>query len=157
MAMGRGSSLRVAALALGACLVLVLLGCDREAGRTRARLLAEGFLSGVAGGQPDYGWSLLHPDIRRDAFNGDYESFRVLVEAADWSDFRWEVVDVVADDPSLHLLTLRLPGGPESVPEFLQDHHGWSIIALGSNPPLAVMSVRLGVPVGPSGVWAAGG
>jgi hypothetical protein len=150
--------MRIAAVVLALCSALVLIsGCADEAGRERARLFAEEFLSDVRGGQPDYGWSLLHPDIQRDAFNGDYESFRILVEAADWSEFRWDVVDVLADDSSLHFLTLRLPGGAESVPEFLQDHRGWSIIALGSNPTLAVMSVRLGVPVGPSGVWAAGG
>lgn len=134
-----------------------MLGCDREAGRNRARLLAEGFLSGVAGGEPDYGWSFLHAESQRSAFNGDFEAYRALVEAADWSDFRWEVIDVLADDSSLHFLTLRLPGGAQSVPAFLQDHNGWSIIALDPHPTRAVMSVRLGVPVGPSGVWAAGG
>lgn len=157
MVMGRGRSPRIAALVLGACLVLVLLGCDREAGRTRARLLAEGFLSGVAGQQPDYGWSFLHPESQHSAFGGDYEAYRALVEPADWSEFRWEIIDVLADDPSLHFLTLSIPGGAESVPAFLQDHDGWSIVLPGSDPTLAVMSVRLGVPVGASGVWAGGG
>jgi hypothetical protein len=158
MAMGGGSPLRVSALVPAICLIVVFgSGCADEAGRERARLFAVEFLSDVSGGRPDYGWSLLHPDIRRDAFNGDYESYSIVVEAAEWSTFRWEVVDVVADDPSLHFVTLRLPAGAESVPAFLQDHRGWSIIALGSDPTLAVMSVRLGVPVGPSGVWAAGG
>jgi hypothetical protein len=149
--------LRIAALVLAILSVLAVVGCDREAGRNRARLLAEGFLSGISGGQPDYGWSFLHPESQRFAFDGDYETYRSLVEDADWTAFEWEVIDVLADDSSLHFLTLSLPGGEESVPAFLRDHHGWSIIALDRDPTRAVIRVRLGVPLGPSGVWAAGG
>jgi hypothetical protein len=156
MAMSRGSALRIAALVLAVCSSLLFAsGC--AGGRERALQLADEFLGEVSSGQPDYGWSLLHPAIQRGAFNGDYESYRIVVEAADLSTFRWEIVDVVADDPSLHFLTLSVPGGADSIPAFLQDHHGWSIVSPGSDPTLAVMSVRLGVPVGPSGVWAGGG
>jgi hypothetical protein len=148
--------LRIAALVLAVCSSVVFAsGC--AGGRERALQLADEFLRDVSSDQPDYGWSLLHPDIQRDAFNGNYESYRIVVEAADLSAFGWEIVDVVADDPSLHFLTLSVPGGADSIPAFLQDHRGWSIVSPGSDPTLAVMSVRLGVPVGASGVWAGGG
>jgi hypothetical protein len=82
MAMSRGSALRIAALVVAVCSSLVFAsGC--AGGRERALQFADEFLRDVSSGQPDYGWSLLHPDIQRDAFNGDYEDYRALVEEAD--------------------------------------------------------------------------
>jgi hypothetical protein len=114
--------------------------------------MAEQYLAAVAGAADDRGWSLLHPDARRDMFDGNGERYINLALASDWSTFEWSVESVVADDPSLFLIRLRT-----SPPGFLVQPGDGNLRILAPNDNgSAIMAIRLDG-LGGSGVWPSGG
>lgn len=131
---------------------LLVLGCAVRIDRTgEATQLAERYLAAVGGGTKDRGWSLLHPDARRDMFGDSVDRYLNAVAASDWTDFRFSVESAVADDPSLYMIEVRT-----DPPTFLVQPWGRNLWILGAEPGgLAHMSVRF-EPFA-SGVWPGGG
>jgi hypothetical protein len=156
---------------LGLCLGVAVLGasCNRDEFRNRAQeaenarraqAMVDAYFRAASEGSSDLGWSLLHPDSRRAAFGDDYARYEALVRAADWSRFRWSVLDVIADDPTLYLVEVRIPGGPAVMPRFLVDQDAWrpALIAIPSaDAELVTIPVRMEWPFGPVGIYAAFG
>jgi hypothetical protein len=142
---------------LCAAIVLSSACSDRQTGIDHARAIASGYLTAVSRDQPDHGWSLLHPIIQAEVFDEHFASYAAAVEAEDRSGFRWEIIEVVPDDPSLHIVTVRVQGGAASIPSILREHNGWSILSELPGSDTAQMSIRLNQPQGVSGVWAFGG
>jgi hypothetical protein len=131
---------------------LLIAGCAERPERTReATELAEQYLFAVAGGADDRGWSLLHPDARRDMFGGSMERYINSVLASDWTTFKFSVESVVPDDPSLYLVQLRT-----SPPGFLVQpgDHNLQILA-NAFDGAATMAIRLDTFA--RGVWPSGG
>ena len=131
---------------------LLFMGCTRHQDRTEeATALAERYLDAVAGAADDRGWSLLHPDARRDMFDDSEDRYLNAVAASDWTDFRFTIESVVADDPSLYLVQLRT-----DPPRFLVQPWGGNVWILGPEPDgLSMMAIRF-EPLA-SGVWPGGG
>jgi hypothetical protein len=80
-----------------------------------ARARADAYLLAVAGGSEDRGWSLLEASGRNEY--GSEDTYRRLMVAADWSDFRWELLYYAACDDGVCQFAVRLPHGRDSVPE----------------------------------------
>ncbi len=131
---------------------LLIAGCTPRRDRSEeARQLAEQYLAAAAGGADDRGWSLLHPDARRDMFGNGADRYLNAVAASDWTDFRFTIESVVADDPSLYLIQVRT-----DPPRFLVQPWGRNLWILGSGPDgIATMAIRL-EPFA-TGVWPGGG
>lgn len=127
-------------------------GCAERPERTaEATELAEQYLAAVSGAADDRGWSLLHPDARRDMFGGSVERYLNAVLASDWTNFQFSVESVVPDDPSLYLVQVRA-----TPPAFLvqaADHNRY--IMANAHDGLATMSIRLDTFA--RGVWPYGG
>jgi hypothetical protein len=69
-------------------LAFLIAGCAERPERTgEATELAEQYLAAVSGAADDRGWSLLHPDARRDMFGGSMERYLSGVLASDWTSF----------------------------------------------------------------------
>lgn len=131
---------------------LLIAGCAAKSDRTdEARLLAERYLAAVAGGTDDRGWSLLHPDARRDMFGDRVERYVDAVRASDWTDFRFRIDSVVPDDPSLYFVRLTT-----DATRFLVQPWGGNLWILADGQDgTATMAIRVETFV--SGVWPAGG
>lgn len=131
---------------------LLIAGCTPRQDRSKeATQLAEQYLAAVAGGADDRGWSLLHPDARRDMFGDSVDRYLNAVAASDWTNFRFTIESVVADDPSLYLIQVRT-----DPPRFLVQPWGRNLWILGSElDGVATMAVRF-EPLA-SGVWPGGG
>jgi hypothetical protein len=131
---------------------LLIVGCAIGPDRTaEATGLAEQYLAAVAGGADDRGWSLLHPDARRDMFGDSADRYVNAVAASDWTDVRFTIESVVADDPSLYLIQLRT-----DPPRFLAQPWGGNLWILGSEPDgSATMAIKF-EPFA-TGVWPGGG
>ncbi|HSW42863.1 MAG TPA: hypothetical protein VLM76_10170 [Patescibacteria group bacterium] len=140
-------------------LATVAIGCIANPERLeRARAAADGYLTSVSRGSGDRGWSLIAPEIRVVAFSAGQAAYLRQVEASDWSTFRYEITDVVLDDPTLALITVALPNGPASVPRVLRDAHGWAILGIRTGEQdEALLTVRLTVSGDVEGIWAGGG
>lgn len=130
----------------------LIAGCAEGPERTgEATELAEQYLAAVAGGADDRGWSLLHPDARRDMFGGSMERYLNGVLASDWKNFQFSVESVVPDDPSLYLIQLRA-----TPPGFLVQPADHNLYILADvHDGVATMSVRLDTFA--RGVWPYGG
>jgi hypothetical protein len=76
-------------------LSLLLVGCqsqgDTPERRAEAAEMVDEYLAQLSGGEPDYGWSLLHPASQ--AQWETYAQYAETVESADWSGFRFRVTD----------------------------------------------------------------
>jgi hypothetical protein len=133
-------------------------GQEAENGR-RAQAMVDTYFRAMSEGTSDLGWSLLHPNSRRDAFGDDYGRYEALVRAADWSRFRWSVLDVIADDPTLYLVDVRIPGGRAVIPEFLVAQDAWrpAVLSVPSDGEVITVPVRMEWPFGPVGIYAAFG
>jgi hypothetical protein len=165
------------ALPVWISLAFFAAGCNNDAFRNRAQeqengrhaqAMVDAYFRRLTAAAPDYGWSLLHPQARRDAFGDDYAAYEGLARAADWSRFRWSVEDVVADDPALYLVRVRVPGGRAVTPAFLVDHGGppFRLLLLPSkedaermpiDPDVATVAVRMEGFFGSTGIGAPAG
>lgn len=107
-------------LALSAIAVILVAGCvqppDNPDRRQQAVELADRYLRSLIGGEPDRGWSLLHPTAR-DEWDSEAAYVRAA-EGADWSRFDFTVLEAVScDDGIICPVALDLPNGRDSVPE----------------------------------------
>ena len=119
---------------------------------SEASELAAQYLTAVAGGSEDRGWSLLHPDARRDMFRDNVAYYLGLVRESDWESFRWAIESVAADDAGLYLVRLRT----FDPPAFLVEPAGANLRMISpSGNGTATMAVR--VAIGSTGIWPAGG
>jgi hypothetical protein len=116
----RRRATQVAQKILAGLLVLGVLACGSLTGVDRgtgAIDVVRQYFTAVTSGEPDYGWSLLHPHTRQE---WPYEEYERTVVAADWSRFRVTATAAIhcnVDDPCL--VCLEIPGGAASVPPFL--------------------------------------
>jgi uncharacterized protein YceK len=131
---------------------LLLAGCAEKTERTgEATALARQYLAAVAGGSDDRGWSLLHPDARRDMFGGSMERYVNGALASDWTDFDFRIDSVEPDDPGLYFVRLKI-----SPPGFLvQTGDGNLRILANAESGAATMAVRFDTFA--RGVWPSGG
>jgi hypothetical protein len=135
-----------------------LRGVEAENGR-RAQAMVDAYFRAMSEGSADLGWSLLHPKSRREAFGDDYGRYEALVRAADWSRFRWSVLGVIADDPTLYLVDVRTPGGRAVIPRFLveQEASRPAVLGVQADGDVITVPVRMDWPFGPIGIYAAFG
>lgn len=102
-------------LVLCAC-TLESTGSDTPLRRAAAADIANRYLAAVAGGEADYGWSML---FTQSQWQG-YEHYERVVSDADWSDFAVSVSEAgVCDDGWRCQVCLHVAGERDSVPEFL--------------------------------------
>jgi hypothetical protein len=103
----------------------------------------------------DRGWSLNHPEIRRDMFNDDRAAWIRAASTTDWDSFEWSIEEVVPDDPFLYFVYLDI-ADEHPAPDVLVKPHNLLTFLTGVDPrERPHLSVRLG-PNG-EGMWAAGG
>jgi hypothetical protein len=88
--------------------------------RPEARARAEAYLAAVVGGSEDRGWSLLEASGRNEF--GSEEAYRRLMDAADWSQFTWELRYNGVCDDGVCSFVLHLPNGRASAPEAAWSH-----------------------------------
>jgi hypothetical protein len=111
----------------------------------------------VATDEGDRRWGLIAHEDRAAAFGNDQAAYKVQFEGTDWSDYRWEIVDAVLDDPTLAFVSVRFANGTASLPLVLRNANGWSLIGQVSPPHEAIVQVRF-TPQGELvGIWAGGG
>lgn len=122
------------------------------------------YLHAVAGGQPDRGWSLLHPDSKR-AYDSR-EQYVELAAAANWERFTWRVAEADAaycEDGGVYCqVRLEIAGTP---PAFLLAAPNWKPSdqlrtitrdESGAKPGIAWMVVYSGTS-GSTGISTGGG
>lgn len=131
---------------------LLIVGCSVRPDRTsEATVLAEQYLTAVAGGSEDRGWSLIHPTARRDMFGDSAERYVNAVATSDWTDFGFRIESVVPDDPSLYIVHVRT-----QPPGFLVQPWGGNLrILTDAEKGMATMAIRF--ETFGSGVWPSGG
>jgi hypothetical protein len=155
--------LRIAIVLSLAIVGAVALGCDAVEDRgqrlDRADEAVNQFLASVrTDAEPDRGWALIAPEIRAEAFSDDRDGYLRLAAAANWSRFRYQVVDAVLDDQTTAFITIHVPGGAQSVPAFLRDSNGWGLVMIGDGDERrAQIGVRLTFDGRVEGIWAGGG
>ena len=159
--------MRSRAVALVLIVASLALACtSRDVRIGSARSMVDAYLTAVRAPEGDRGWSLIHSDIRREAFGDRQSTYVDALAGEDASRLEWRIVEIVPDDPSLHFVWLELPNGPESVPAVLRSFGDFQIVSIPDRallgapeggPTRAQMSVRLDVPLPSGGVWAAGG
>jgi hypothetical protein len=106
---------------LAFALVGILMGCapDNPGRRAEAVSLADRYLQAASGAEPDRGWSLLYRSAR-EAWRSE-EAYVAAFEAADWSDFEFDVLDAIyCDDGLICPVGLELANGLDSVPDVLR-------------------------------------
>lgn len=132
---------------------ILVAGCAEGTDRTsEATALAERYLAAVAGGSDDRGWSLLHPDARRDMFGDNAEQYVNAVVASDWTGFRFSVESVVPDDPSLYIVELST-----NPPGFLVQAWGGNLRIVGNAAPDGMSTMAIRFETFATGVWPYGG
>ena len=120
-------------IALTVATALVVTACsgppDNPARRADARELADACLHAVGGGQPDHGWSLLHPYSQED-WGGEAAWVEAAGEA-DWTRFAFTVLETrYCDDGVICPVDLEIPGGPASVPALVSSSDAGVIFGL---------------------------
>ena len=91
-------------------------GSDTPERRSTAAEIATRYLTAVAGGEADYGWSVL---FTQGHWQG-YEHYERVMSDADWSDFAVSASETLfCDDGWRCQVCLRVEGIRDSVPEFL--------------------------------------
>lgn len=132
-----------------------------EGGAVAAARITREYLSEVASGEAERGWSFLHPRTRSDMFGDDYGAYETLADETDWSGFRWSVGEAIPDDSNFFMVAISIRADRLGVPAFLMSHQGYSIVpqigAQGRAAPGAqeevYVYVRFGDPAG-VGIWA---
>lgn len=116
---GRTAAVALAAMLIPALIVVACqatpLGYERRMQDTYAFI--DAWEVALEGGRDDRGWSMLS-----DSAQGAYESkeqYVALASAADWSAFDLVPFNGHCDDLVWCSISLRIPGGVASVPEFL--------------------------------------
>ena len=125
---------------------------DRVGGSEQdAVALLTAWLAAAGGGADDRGYSLLYPVYREDIF-GSEESYVAAMSSVLPEDLGWEVVGVSLRDGEYHV-AVRIPNGPDQVPEILL---GWRLPAFpaGGDDPLDIgdVVVRISPAGGPAGI-----
>jgi hypothetical protein len=140
----------VAAIAVGCS-----LNPSRDPRDTTGIDLARDYLTAVRDDPSDRGWSLLHPDTRRDLFADDRSAYLRLVDASDLSGFEWQITDGVWESFDLYFAWVRVPTGASSIPRVLRDAGGWSLLHYDEGSGIGQVNV-LAPLAGPAGVTASG-
>jgi len=147
---------------------VIIVGCGLPASGdvTAARHLADEYLSALAGGVRDRGWSLILPDSRR-AY-ADLDQYLALASAADWTQFSWDLVeegDYCEDGGVYCVVRIQFDDAPDAIPSFLlsspesrQDDMFWTVrldddVSTAGNAEMVVYFT----PGGPSGILLGGG
>jgi len=88
-------------------------------------------------------------------FRDDESAYRRLVEASDFSRFRWHITHGVWEEFDLYFAYLRIPNGLESIPKFLRDVDGWALLAYDEGSGIGQVNALV-PPSGPRGVTVSG-
>jgi hypothetical protein len=120
-------------LALPVLAVILVAGClqppDNPDRRQQAVELADRYLHALVGGEPDRGWSLLHPTARDEW--GSEAAYVGAADGADWSQFDFSVREALyCDDGIICPVALDLPGGRESIPHAFRSPDGRDSIGI---------------------------
>ncbi len=118
--------------------------------------MTDRFLTAISGGEPDHGWSLVHPDTQASLFGSDPDRYADLVKASDWSNFRWRSLGGNWEESYLFFATYEFPAEIGSVPDVLTSSlvpgHG-PLMHLDAASHIAEIMARSG-PDGSMRVWA---
>ncbi|HEY8136040.1 MAG TPA: hypothetical protein VIF08_08385 [Candidatus Limnocylindrales bacterium] len=95
---------------------------------------------------------MLDPDLRSEAFDNDEERYKDLARQAEWSRFLWSIDGVGADGSAWQYAYLALPGGPDSIPSFLANANGLSIVNV-LKPTADARRARVAIRRDASGEW----
>jgi hypothetical protein len=135
----------------GILAVATAMSCDSSdarPGRHLAESIAEAYFAALTSGQPDFGWSLLHPHSYP-SWTG-YEVYEETVRE-NLGDLTVDVTtNTYCHDGVVCEVCLHVPGGIDSVPEFMRatDNKGLDGI-LFVKEPLDCGNAIIGVVVGP--------
>ena len=88
-----------------------------------AEAIVRAWLRAASEKSGDLGWGLLYPNIRTDMF-GSEDRYRAVIEASDWSSFRYRVLDADLHDGE-YLVPIEMAG---TAPAFLSD---WGFVRCG--------------------------
>lgn len=80
--------------------------------------MAAEYFNKLASGQPDYGYSLIHP--ANQATWQSHDEYARAVSGIDWNWFSVSVAGTRYCDDGLCFVCVNVPGGLESVPSFLR-------------------------------------
>lgn len=145
-------------LLLSGCLLTDRLSADPSPTHDEgdAATLVEAFLTAVADeSSPDRGWSLLHPVLRRDMFEGNRAIWLRAASAANWQQFAWSIDEVIADSPGLYLVYLDIRDR-EATPDVLTAPRN-NLWLLTGIDPRERPHVGVRFDVDGQGIWGVGG
>jgi hypothetical protein len=117
--------------------LLLSLACNALPAPTGPSSVVHHWLQAVAGAAADRGWSMLHPELRREMFNDDEHRYLQEAAASDRSGLRYQFIEEYWDDPGFGVARVHIDD-VDRLPPFLTSRHGAFVfvsLRLHDEPP----------------------